>query len=471
MDLKQFQFTEHLIERFKNENHIPVNFYNRFGQILIHKKENASVHEVNQLLKFRDTGIYYDQNDYDTLTGKNRISHTTLNTQRYIPKGLTDTKLFSQQTADKLSRFTSDLFNRLKRESIDSVTARNIATMLADIFTDFSKQPDAMTGLLNILELMDASNDEYEVILAVKRTVISMALKTRGMLAINSEERNRLNDEITTVMIASLLSDIAFLKMDLPRDRKLTPQEYIKMKRHPLISYLMIANEHALPHNVKHLVLFQHYRQKDKPNNYPDMFLIQSELKKRLSKISDTALQLHALKTGAIYSHNANITGIASKFSYLTTPAPYRESYSAIEAVRAIINNATFTYSNQAIREFLDYSAISLCDNSEIIKSGDIIITETASFDGGKNYEICMVMESSRFQSRPVIKRFATLSPRIKTNPKTAFDDFNLLSIEPDKRHADIDLNRDNSRFIAYIIDSDHDPALFKAATSLISRT
>jgi len=233
----------------------------------------------------------------------------------------------------------------------------------------------------------------------------------------------------------------------------------------------MIANEHALNHNAKHLVLFQHYRQKDKPNNYPDMFLIQSELKKRLSKISDTALQLHALKTGAIYSHNANITGIASKFSYLTTPTPYKKSYSAIDAVRAIINNATFTYSNQAIREFLDYSAISLCDNNEIIQSGDIIITEASSFDGGKNYEICMVMESSRFQSRPVIKRFATLSPHIKTRPKTAFADFNLLSIEPDKRHADIDLNRDNSRFIAYVIDPEYDPALFKAATSLISQT
>ncbi|MDA3901058.1 MAG: hypothetical protein PF637_11140 [Spirochaetes bacterium] len=468
MELKKFEFTEHLIERFKNENRIPVNFYNRYGQILIHKKERASVHEVNQLLKFRETGIFFDQNDYDSLTGNTAGITATKKDTPTIPKGLTDTRLLSQKTADELTNFTTDLFNRLQMETIGSVTARKAGEKLSDIFNNFSQEPDAMTGLINILELINQNGAEYEVALAVKRTVISMALKTRGMLAQTGSEQTKIKEDITAVMISSLLSDIAFLKMNLPTDRPLNSDEYQMMKRHPLISYLMIAGEPALSHAVKHLILFQHYRQKNKPNNYPGLSLIEKQLTQRQNKISDAKKQLHDLKTGLIYTHNANITGIASKFAYLTTPTEFKPAITAVDAVRAIINNATFTYTYQSIREFLDYSAISLCDNNEIIRTGDIIITEASSFSGEKAYEICMVMESSRFQSRPLVKRFATLTPRITNSPKTAFKDFRLTTIEPDKRHADIDLNRDNSRFIAYVIDPDYDTDLFRAATLLI---
>lgn len=468
MELKKFDFTPELIERFQSENLIPVNFYNKNGQILIHKKEKATIHEINALLRFKNIGIYYDENDFKALTGQD---DENIEKNAAVPRGLTSTKLFTMKLVDDLTSFTSELFDRLKREALDSVYIGHVSRNLEKTFDDFSSQPDAMIGLLNILELMDQRNNEYEVELAVKRTVIAMALKTRGMLTVPEDERHTLKQEIGHLMLAALLSDIAFLRMNLPYDRLLNDSEYRMMKNHPLVSYLMVANQERLPHEVKHLILFQHYRQKEKPNNYPDMGLMEKELEKRKDQNHDIADELYKLRTENIYHHDANLIGIASEFACLTTKRGQRASYKPADAVRAIVNDASFTYSYQVMREFLDYSAISLCDNHEIIAQGDLVIVEAASYKGESSYEICMVMESSRFQSRPKIKRFATIYPEIEKKPKVRFGDFKLDSITPDKRHVDIDLSRDNSREIVYIIDSTYDRPLFLIAQELISRT
>ncbi len=472
MKLIQFDFTTEVIERFKDQSTIPVNFYNKNGQILINKKENASVHEINQLLKFQQIGIFYDQDDYKKLTGEEEETapNFDLPTEKIIPHGLTDTKLLSREVADELTEFTTELFNKLKTETIGSVHARNANKKLTRIFDDFSAQPDAMVGLINILEIMSDRDCEFEVELAVKRTVIAMALKTRGMLAQTDEERDRMRKDIAVIMMATLLSDIAFLRMNLPNNRDLTNKEYLAMKQHPLISYLMIVSEPAIVHQIKSLVLFQHQRQKGKPNNYPSTAVIEKELVKRRTKYPDIPEQLKKLRSDNIYSHDANLLSIATRFSILTTPMTGRGAYKPVDAVRAIVNNASFSYTNHSIREFLDYSAISLCDNDEIIRTGDIIIVESSSYSSESSYEICMVMQSSRLQSRPMVKRFATIFPEIITHPKTQFGNFKLESIKPDKRHADIDLSRDNSRMIVFIVDPDYNPLLYSASMKVIEK-
>ncbi len=290
MNLTRFDFTPEIIERFREESIIPVNFYNKNGQILINRKERASIHEINQLLKFQAIGIYFDQNDYRKMTGEETPADTEPPPAgRVIPRGLTDTKLLSREAADALTALADELFRKLKKETIDSVHTRKANRVLTDIFDDFSAQPDAMVGIINILELMNTANCSFEVELAVKRTVVAMALKTRGMLAQTDEERGRMRNEISTIMLASLLSDIAFLRMNLPPDRQFSDKEYMALKQHPLISYLMVVGEPALTHEVKMRILFQHYMQKGKPNNDPSLALIDLELENRKSKRQDIA--------------------------------------------------------------------------------------------------------------------------------------------------------------------------------------
>ncbi|EMO78335.1 hypothetical protein LEP1GSC127_2082 [Leptospira kirschneri str. 200801925] len=58
-DLQKFDFTEEIIQHFKINSVIPVDFYNRNGQILIHKKENADGDDITKLLRFESQGIYF----------------------------------------------------------------------------------------------------------------------------------------------------------------------------------------------------------------------------------------------------------------------------------------------------------------------------------------------------------------------------------------------------------------------------
>lgn len=186
MELHQFEFTGEIIDRFTDECRIPVNFYNKNGQILINKKEGASVHEINALLKFQDSGIFYDQADYDEMTGKKRVApaRAEYSQSQKIPHGLKDTKLLSRQFTEELAALAAELFDRLKKEALDSVLVQSANKKLTRLFDEFSAQPDAMVGLLNILELMSGAGAELQVELGVNHPIISISLT--GILIVRS---------------------------------------------------------------------------------------------------------------------------------------------------------------------------------------------------------------------------------------------------------------------------------------------
>ena len=45
-----FEFTDEFLEKLRDIKEIPVHFYNKDGQILIYRKENASVKEIDRLV-------------------------------------------------------------------------------------------------------------------------------------------------------------------------------------------------------------------------------------------------------------------------------------------------------------------------------------------------------------------------------------------------------------------------------------
>ena len=108
-----FDFTPEIIESFRENHEIPVHFYNKDGQVLIHKKEEASDAEIDRLLRFVKQGIYYDVEDSEKLGIQEK--------NRNVPEGLTDTKLISEQITDELNDGAKELFQNLKRTSITSV--------------------------------------------------------------------------------------------------------------------------------------------------------------------------------------------------------------------------------------------------------------------------------------------------------------------------------------------------------------
>jgi len=66
-DLERFDFTQEIIDSFHENKAIPVDFFNKDGQILIHKKMEAKPEDFTKLLKFEFQGVFFKKSDMDKL--------------------------------------------------------------------------------------------------------------------------------------------------------------------------------------------------------------------------------------------------------------------------------------------------------------------------------------------------------------------------------------------------------------------
>jgi HD-GYP domain-containing protein (c-di-GMP phosphodiesterase class II) len=458
--LKALQLTEEFIDKIRQTKEIPVHFYNKEGQILIYKKENCTEEELRRLLKFRGQGIYFDEEDIEKLALS--LSFRDWET----PEGLTDTKLINKQYTDEMLHTTEGLFNDLKEASLRTFHVKESSERMGNLFNDFAGQEDAMTGLVNILEVLQSKDTSYFVEIAVKRTVVAMALKTRGMqTTIKLKNKEHVKEGITDLMLSSMLCDIGYFQMQIPRKERLTIEEMHYIKRHPLMSYLMVAHEPSLSNRAKHNILTHHRPRFDdhNDNNYPPLHFLTVKLEelkdkfkqepKRKPVVDDLQKQLEYFKKNVYYHEDANILCIASEFASLTSDVPWRKAYSSVEAVKSIINNSYFTYTARIIHQFLDYLAISLCDNRMILREGDFVIVVLETHHGSNVFEVCQIDSISRFQSRPRVRRIATVKPLFSKEPKLMLTGFDLDKVEFDKRRAHFELTQDGSRRIIYAVD------------------
>lgn len=461
-----FDFTPEIIESFRENHEIPVHFYNKDGQVLIHKKEDASDAEIDRLLRFVKQGIYYDVEDSEKLGIQDR--------RQDIPEGLTDTKLINEQITDELNDGAKELFNSLKRTSITSVQARKTSERLADAFEAFESQPDMGVGLVNILELMQGRENTHDVELAVKRTVVAMALKTRGATATGARDRARLQEAANVTMMSALLCDIGYSRMTMPEHDGLSDNEMNYIRNHPIMSYLMIAHERSIDPRVKRNILAHHRPMKagTPGNNYPSLKSITTRLTALKEKYSEDAtrkhiaddidMQLKLLMRDLPYDEDAAILAVASEFASLTSRVPWRDAFTPRRAVQMLVNNSYFTYPDRILREFLDYVSISLCNNEKILKEGDFIIVAARSGSGKTFFEVGQITNATRFQSKPGMDRFATIYPEIGKSPKYKFLKFPLDGLKADPRKAHYELSKDDSRHIVYAVDPTYDPDLYE---------
>jgi hypothetical protein len=328
---------------------------------------------------------------------------------------------------------------------------------------------------------MKEGDNAYEVELATKRTVVAMAMKTRGMLAQNFREQARHTDAVNVLMMSALMCDIGYAKMKMPLESSLATKEMNYIKNHPIMSYLLLAHEGTIDPRIKRNILVHHRPMRDangKTNNYPDLQFIRTKLTEILEQYSrfpekksvcdDIRMQLKLLQQDIPYDEDAAILCLASEFASLTSQVPWRKPFSPRRAVQMIINNSFFTYPDRIVREFLDYVAISLCDNQKILREGDFIVMASRSQTGRTFFEVGQITHSTRYQSRPGIDRIATVEPVIETSPKIRFARFDLKTLKPDPRFAHFELAQDDTRHIVYAIDPNYDEELFNELMKLV---
>ncbi|MBS0619000.1 MAG: hypothetical protein JSR44_12480 [Spirochaetes bacterium] len=462
--LKPFNFSPEIIARMRDSQEIPVNFYNANGQVLIPRKEQATNDMINKLLQHIGSGVFYREDDEDRLGLKS--------TARADLEGLSDAKLIDEKRIAEMAEAAESLMNELKFAAFGAVHSQKMHSQVNSFIADFEQQPDMMVGLVNILGAFKGDSNSELSELAVKRSVVAMALKSRSMKAMISKDRGRGSEAVQPLMMGAMLSQIGKAKMNLPDTETLTPEQRGYLRRYPLLSYLMVAHEATVPFEVKRLILNQKRTLPENAvtNNYPEFRwmsatmqgLVQENSKNGKKEVAaDILRQLTAFKEFVVYEEDVNILSLATDFAALTTKSRWREAKDPVTAIKLILNNSYFQYGAKVIRDFLDHISISLSHNQKIINNDDLLILALSMSSGQTYFEIARVVEVGRYQSRALVQRLGVLHMECVNTDGAYRGVFQLDSFRADPRKIKINLAQDFLRRIIYIIDPVVDPELF----------
>ncbi|WCL48407.1 c-di-GMP phosphodiesterase [Leptospira sp. GIMC2001] len=470
--LQKFDFTQEIIDSFHQTQSIPVDFYNKDGQILIHKKPNAAPEDFSKLLKFEFQGIYFRTSDLDKLFTK-ESQPTSVN-----GKAVSFVNLLDEEKAKEQAKLANDLLIDLKKSAFNSGHVRSVQKSMDTMLSDFTSVPEYENGLINIMEVLSGAGVSRQSELMTKRTVVAMGLKIRSKKSISKGDEKKDKKEHMNLMTASYLADLGYTKIETSSSADLKPAEYEVIKTHPIISYLMVANSGDLDPMVKKLILHHHRPHKGGGvnNNFPnDSFLIQKLLtfKEKYLKetgkdvaIADIDLQIQEIQNqnfGTQVEEDIAYLSLASEFASLTTEQSWRGAKDSRTALKMILNNSFFSYSDKNIRDLFDYVGLSLNNNQSIINRGDLVIT--ASWDSKKkiHFEICKVQDIDRFQTRPLLERVGSITPIFHKENKFLLKNFDMKTFVLDRRRAVYNLmNAVDPRRVIYLIDPELNPKLYE---------
>lgn len=473
--LVPFEMTDTVIQKMRETRCIPARLFNKEGQTIVFPKQDNEGHELSKLLRFNSKDLFYNPDDAEIL---GVVPAQPAETLPPLPQqeGLSNTRLISKTMAHDTVRIANTLMQELKVTSLTEKSSLMTRTHLHNLFSSFVEQPDAMTGVVNVLEAISGSNALPAQEMAVKRTIVAMAMKTRGLTSFVGRDMAAVKNSVNDLMMSAMLCDVGFLRMNTPKGPQLSVEDRTYIKTHPLLSYLLIANEDSLSTQVK-LNVLNHHRPLIDPslpnNNYPLVPWLKERLENLLEKkqtegdkqtlIRDTQTILGRLERSRHYEEDLDILAISSEFASLTTPTDWREAYPARRAVQMIINNSFFTHSDRIMRDFLDNSAVSLCQNQKILDEGQFVVVQSLSAEKKLIWEAGQITRANRWQSRPGFRRVATVAPQIHKDPKLKIHSFDPESIRRDPRAVHIELENDQNRRIVYSIDEEFDRDLWKA--------
>ncbi|PJZ57059.1 c-di-GMP phosphodiesterase [Leptospira barantonii] len=466
--LEKFEFNSDVIKSFISQSEIPVDFYNKNGQILIHKKSDASEEDVTRLQKFESQGIYFLISEKDKFVKPKQPDNVH-------GKEVSFTKLVNVDLTITLAREASDLLEELKHYPLNSNHIRMVQKGIDDILMDFKSSSDMELGLVNVIEVMRQAGIKADSEIMTKRTVISMAMKLRGMKALSKTDNEIQKTKQFNVMLASYMVDIGKSRMKLPNHTNLRPEEFDYIKNHPIISYLMIGNLNGIDSDVKAAVLNSHrtYRGEGLNNNYPSTNMIIRKLTEYLQKykddktkqilIEDIQKQIHHILSNTYTDEDPGIISISGEFASLSSDQDWRPAYDALTSMKLILNNSFFSYNEKIVRDFFDLMALSLCENRSVLNPGDYIIVVSMDSQRKVHFETCVIKEIYRHQTRPLLERIGTIRPVITNKGKIKIEGYDPHSFRQDKRKAVFDLNNSmDPRRVIYIIDPELEPNLYE---------
>ncbi len=472
--LTKFEFSEESLVTFRKNKNIHLDLYDRDGRIIMAKKKNPTEADFGLLLKFELQGAYCLMSD--------------LNKTRKVETGNSkEVKLFDPERTRNFAKQTEALHEELKKENVSNDHATIIYKAVGQILDDFTSNPDFEFGLFNILEVLNGAGVSLESELMTKRTVVAMGMKVRTKKIVADEDRKPNKKEHLAIMTASFLADIGFTKLNIPEKKVLSKEEYLSIQQHPTLSYLMTLSASEITSEIRTLVLNHHrpFRGSGPNNNFPEtkniyskLMLVRDRFVKDISKSKivadiDAQIKIHESNVAAAnFEEDIAILSLASDYASLTSNQFWRPAYDSATALKLIINDSFFAYSNKSIRHLIDYVGASLTNNENIIKINDFVITASIDSEKQAHFDVCKVLELDRYQTRPKIQRIGLIKPIINKDNKYRIVDFDTKEVRLDKRRAIVDLANQTSstQRIVYLVDPLLNAELYDAVVKLNSQ-
>ncbi len=453
--LKEFVIDDIIIAQIRETRIIPVNFYNRKGQLIIPKKQNASAVEIKKILHFARDRIYYNPSDSISVSGLKDIP---------APEGFSNTKLISAEKTFHFSIIYQNFLHKLLENKVTEADSHELIRVIKEYFLWFENQTDVLKGLLNVNEIGLEMNTKYSVTMAIKRAIVIMALKSRIILRKNNRNREEAEQKAIELTLAALLTHVGLERLNHMREKTIKGDDINYVRQYPLVSYILLAPIPGIPERVKTLLLVHKMSSPTTPNNNsPDRKWLLEKLHSialRHANSGNRALarefvkQIKILQQGTGYHSSASLLSIASEMASLTTKTPWRPALFSEEAVQIILNESLFTYNTGIVQEFLDYVAVSLSQNIKFLVKNKVVILEVNETGQKNHYELAIILTEGLYQTRPEIMRLGRIVIRAKKTEKQKIVPFFVpASFEADPRLVVYDLSKDKSRRIVYAPD------------------
>ncbi|TGK01587.1 c-di-GMP phosphodiesterase [Leptospira langatensis] len=468
LKLERFEFNADVIRQFKENQVIPIDFYNKNGQILIHRKDNATEADINKLQKFELQGIYF------LLSERHKVTVNAEHPDAVNGRKVSFIKLVNPDLTIQMAKQASELLKDLRDYPLNGNHVKNVAKAIDSILDDFSNSQDVELGLVNVIEVMKSAGVETDSEILTKRTVISMAMKLRSLKALSLKDAENSKAQQLNLMMAAYMVDIGKSRMKFPAHGNLSKEEFEYVKNHPVISYLMIGNLPSIQTQVKTSVLNSHrpYRGEGLNNNYPSSAFLVQRLNEYYEKykddptrsvlVEDLQRQLYILQSNSYSEDDPAIISISGEFASLSSTQNWRPAYAPITAMKLILNNSFFSYNERVVKEFFDFMALSLCENKSVLNVGDYVIVVSTDSQHKIHFETCIIREINRNQTRPLLERVGTIRPIFSNSGKIKIAGYDRKTFRPDRRKAVFNLaNTVDPRRVIYAIDPELDPPLF----------
>lgn len=472
--LAKFDLSEQSLNSFRQNKNIPINLYNKDGQVVMPKKKDPTEEDFGKLLKFELQGLYFNITD---LKQSNSQSGKMSPEKNVV-------KLFNKDKTLDFAKQSANLLEELKKETFSSEQAVAIQHSVRDILDDFISNPDFETGLFNILEILSVAGVSLQSELLTKRTIVAMGMKVRTKKIVKDEDNKLNKKDHLAIMMASYLADVGYSKLEISENPKLSREEYLSIQQHPIISYLMTLPAPEITSEIRTLILNHHrpFHGTGINNNYPDprtvftrLMSVRDKFTKDVSKkriVADIESQLRIQEnqnSNSQFEEDIAILSLASEYASLTSDQPWRKAFSSSMALKIILNDSFFSYSNKNIRHLLDYVGASLTNNENIINVGSLVITASIDSEKQVHFDIGKVLEVEHYQTRPKVQRICTIKPIFKKGNKYRIADFDANQVRMDRRRAVVDLASQaaSSQRVIYIIDQEINEPLFDAVNTL----